>query len=124
MFDIPFEAKCTTSAVLCDFETIVDEPEAIVEICKFCHRKAYFNKYDGNVDKRSYANTHLRDFLQPYGAMKDLYIHIYGDRPIKDMRQHQENKAKKQPDAFREEMREYAQEEYRIASRLEGKGKL
>lgn len=125
MFQIPKEAKCgIQSAVLCDFTVLLDNEEVVKERCTFCNKLNYFNKFDGRIDNRRYADAHLRDFLQPQGATRELYLKIYGTAGIKRAQEYLEKKAKRENKSNTQELLEYARDVYKTNKRLEAKGKL
>jgi len=125
MFTIPAEAKCgVESAILCDFTVLLDNDEVVKEVCTFCGKKNYFNKYDGRIDNKRYADAHLRDFLQPQGGTRALYLKIYGTMGIKRAQEYLEKKAKRENKSNTQELLEYARDVYKTNKTLEAKGKL
>lgn len=125
MFSPPLDAKCKIkSAVLCDFTVMLDNEEVVKERCTFCNKIIYFNKFNGRIDDRRYADAHLRDFLQPQGATKELYLKIYGNAGIKRAQDYLEKKAKRENKSNTQELLEYARDVYKTNKRLESKGKL
>ena len=79
---IPQEAQCRSHELLCDFSLVTDHPDAHVETCRFCGRKAIWNKVHGRIDNVRYGRAHLRDFLQPFGETRELFIKVYGTDSI------------------------------------------
>lgn len=125
---IPEEARCGRGlAGLHDFVQEVDNDEALVESCRYCGKRSYFNKRDGRIDERLYLRTHFRDFLQPVGTTARLFRDVYGQDAVKsaqDVAKNMENKGYLKSDRFSDDMREYAQDTLKTVKRLESKAKL
>jgi hypothetical protein len=100
MISIPNGAKCRTGAILCDYEVLIDQPDAQVERCRICHRRQIYRKIDGRVDNERYLADHMRFYLQPTGPTEQLYYRIYGTGHV---RVHEEylRSRKQDPDAIR-----------------------
>ena len=65
--------------ILCNFEKEKDFPDAIVEVCTFCGKRVvYYKNKNGKIDNEKYLEDHKRDFLQPYGKDRQLFIKIWG----------------------------------------------
>ena len=107
---VPPEARCRRD-LLCDYSVVREEPDAYVETCSQCGRKAIWNKAGrGRIDTRAYGRYHFRDLIQPVGEMRDLYIKIYGTESLRV----QKPKVNR-PQALEDVKRE-AMEHYRIIS--------
>lgn len=125
MFLIPEGAACRTkSLILCDYENVLDNEEVTKDLCKNCGKVKLYNKVDGRIDNKKYADDHLRDFLQPYGAMKGLFFKIYGTKGFEEATKHTENKRRVKNGKDQEELREYTRETFKIAKRLDDQGRL
>lgn len=108
MIALPEESKCrVTAKILCDFRVTGDYPDAQVEVCNFCGRKVIYNKSRGRIDNKLYLRQHFRDFVQPYGEMRDLYRRLYGlDSVIARERTKAERARKPKIQDIQREMRE------------------
>lgn len=97
MIPIPEGSKCKIQSVLlCDWRTVLDNNEILKETCKYCGKQAYYNKKDDRIDNAKYLAHHLRDALQPSGAMLPLYIKIYGKERIEKRTKAEEKRQKSQ----------------------------
>lgn len=68
---------------LCAFEESRNLPDAVVEICVRCGKKVIYNKgKNGRIDNKKYLRDHRRDFIQPYGEDKKLFIKLWGYKGI------------------------------------------
>lgn len=98
MIIVSNNAKCKR-AILCELRTVLDNYDALVEVCHQCNKKVIYGKYfdikwkeDGSwykryqdrVDEPKYVQDHLRDTLQPYGRTGKLYRQIYGLKVVKE----------------------------------------
>lgn len=113
-------------ATLCDFKVIGDYPDAQVEICVRCGKKVVYNKEitefrgDENgqtvvvrgtrTDNHKYLRDHARDFLQPHGKTRKLFLQVYGPDPERELAASMKNrKSKDQVKKMWEETREKIQ---------------
>lgn len=67
-----------------DFKPKFENDRVKVEICHICNKTVSFKKhYLGRTDNRAYLESHARNFAQPYGRTKRLYMKIhYPDKTI------------------------------------------
>lgn len=91
MIPISPGASCPR-AILCDYITTVETKDVNVTVCQLCGKKQIYHVRNGRVDNKKFYEDHLRDFLQPYGAQKELYIRVYGTSDLKKMQEHLEKK--------------------------------
>lgn len=114
------ESKCKVNKY-CDFEVIGDHPDAVVERCRFCHRKVIYNVVGGRTDNQKYLRHHVRDFCQPYGITGNVYREIYGVENLKRWeREEAEKKSRKayyEKDAIKD-----AKSDLKVYKRLQDKG--
>lgn len=101
-----------------DFKPIRDEEDAVVETCRNCHIKEIYKKRDGRIDNAKYLRDHVRDFCQPWGATKKIYLEIYGEAALKRSLQMRQGK----PTESREDAIGAAKEDARIWERLSNRG--
>jgi hypothetical protein len=66
----------------CEFVVIKDTKGCKVERCKFCKRKEIYRVKNGRIDSAKYARDHVRDFCQPVGATKGVYLQVYGRKRL------------------------------------------
>lgn len=78
-YDVPTEAICPKGE-LHDFNVILDNEDVTVEICRFCSKKEIYKKINGCQDNKKHLRAHLRDTVQPYGATRELFLKIYGEK--------------------------------------------
>lgn len=99
-------------AILCSFKVTGDHPDAQVEICTYCGKKVIYQKeitkfeQDENgrtiiergsrVDNAKYLRDHKRDFVQPHGRTRKLFLKLYGQQPIDELAHSLRNKKSKQ----------------------------
>ena len=80
----------------CDFKPIVDNSEAQVEICVQCSKKVIYRKDEtGRIDNAKYLRDHIRDTVQPFGRTRKIFLEIYGDKPIQQLRERMRGKKDK-----------------------------
>jgi hypothetical protein len=98
------EAACPR-AILCDYQPKIDNQEAHVCVCSSCGRKLIFHKdkKTGRIDSRRYYESHFREFLQPYGWQKDLFVRVYGTANPEAMRKQLDMKRAAQNEDIRRE---------------------
>lgn len=87
------ENKCP-KWIYCDFLTTLENDEVLKEMCTNCGKVIIFNKVNGKIDDKRYAQAHFRDILQPYGSHHDEFIKVYGHQAlerIKELGQQQTN---------------------------------
>jgi hypothetical protein len=61
-----------------DFKPIHENSRIKIEVCQRCNKKVRFKKhYKGRTDNRAYLEAHARNFAQPAGRTKRLYMKIY-----------------------------------------------
>ena len=74
--------------ILCQFEVSCDLKAALIEICVNCGKKViYYKDQDGNLDDQKYFRDHLRYTIQPGGRTDKLFKQIYGEKPIKNLKE-------------------------------------
>ena len=55
---------CTTFNILHDFQTVLKQPDAMVDVCARCKlEKTYKIDSRGRMDNIAYAKDHEKDFL-------------------------------------------------------------
>lgn len=75
------------SKILCLFEIERDLTDALVVVCHNCGKRVVYHKdRKGNLDDTKYQRDHLRDILQPFGRTKKLFLQIYGEEWIKEVK--------------------------------------
>jgi predicted RNA-binding Zn-ribbon protein involved in translation (DUF1610 family) len=98
-------------AILCSFKVIGDYQDAQVEICIHCGKKLIYQreitefavdekgkpiiKRGSRVDNAKYLRDHKRDFVQPHGKTRNLFLKLYGQQPIDDLANSLRNKKSK-----------------------------
>ena len=82
------ESACRKkSKILCLFEIERNLPDALVVVCHNCGKKVIYSKdKKGDLDNTKYRRDHLRDILQPFGRTEKLFLQIYGEGWIKDVK--------------------------------------
>jgi hypothetical protein len=101
-----------------DFERTFENDEAVKEVCVICNRREIYRKKDGQIDNRKYLRDHIRDFCQPTGSTRGVYLEVYGAKRMAESL----SKRDKRPMRSREEREEDALETLKIWKRLEGRG--
>ncbi len=92
----------------CGFEITLENDEVQKEVCRYCGKRVIYRKIDGKVDSNKYLRDHVRDFCQPWGATKRVYLELYGTKAIKEVeviKDAKENAAKslrERPQRFKE----------------------
>jgi len=52
----------------------------IFERCERCGRRwSWIIGLDDRIDNRRYLTAHVRDFCQPHGRTKKIYLKLYGE---------------------------------------------
>lgn len=107
------EGVCKTNALWCDFKPLLDNEDVVKEVCRFCNKYMYYNKVDGRIDNKRYFRAHIRDFCQPYGVTRKIFIDLYGYKAVKDMEAPVKRKeqAKRNMEAMDEEFDDYIENE-------------
>jgi hypothetical protein len=97
MIPIPEGSKCKIKSVLlCDWRTVLENNEILKESCKYCGKQVLYNKKNDRIDNAKYLSYHLRDALQPNGAMLPLYTKIYGKERIEKRKKAEEKRQSRQ----------------------------
>lgn len=61
-----------------DLESVSDTPRVKWEVCKLCSRRFRWTKgAKGRVDNPEYLKAHARNYAQPGGATRRLYMKLY-----------------------------------------------
>lgn len=107
-------AKCDTGAKYCDYETVLKNEEAVKEVCRFCADMKIYKKKDGKIDNQKYLTDHIRDFAQPFGNTRDIFLEVYGAKAAYEF----EKDAKAKERAKRRQ-EEYESDDYKREIRKE-----
>lgn len=70
--------------------------EAMGEYCEYCNANVIWKIIDGEaqpVDR--FFESHIRDFCQPFGLSRQVFIDCNGYERIRELEQHEEDDAKK-----------------------------
>lgn len=81
---IPKEGKCRVRKY-CNWKVVLSNREVQKEVCRYCGKQALY-KHEALLDPKEngrYIRAHIRDFCQPFGPSRGIYIDIYGMEPIK-----------------------------------------
>jgi hypothetical protein len=61
-----------------DMVRLGENPQEIREKCRICGKVKHWNKtYKGRVANAEYLKTHVRQFCQPHGATKRVFMKIH-----------------------------------------------
>lgn len=61
-----------------DFVVLFENPQKKIERCKLCNKTKRYNKgYKQRSDNIRYLKDHLRNFAQPWGTTRRVYLKIY-----------------------------------------------
>ncbi len=111
-------AQCPKGKI-CSYIPTTDDDQVQVERCEYCHRRVHFNKdKNGRIDNERYQAINIRSFIQPQGAMKGLFMELYGNSPIEKNRNYHldKAKAKRKKEELQEEARDYSRYLYRTGN--------
>src|SRR3990167_7481721 len=64
--------------IYCDFTSLRDLSDAVIEVCTQCGKKVVYNKIGKRIDNAKYLRDHIRSTIQPYGKTQKLFYKIYG----------------------------------------------
>lgn len=98
------DSKCPRNKY-CDFEVVLSNQEAQVEICRFCGKKVIYNKdkETGRIDNQKYLRDHIRHTAQPFGSTRKIFEEIYGKltpEQIKRITQRQQSTRSRYPKKY------------------------
>jgi len=80
----PAEAICKDSK-LHDYRTILSTHDETVDQCQVCGRLTIWKKFFNKItDEEGYIKSHFKDFLQPEGPTRKLFIENYGIAAFND----------------------------------------
>lgn len=76
--------NCSTPHKYCDWQTLENTPEALVEMCKFCKRKEvrHIGEDKEFKDIKGFIKDHVRDFCQSMGPTRHIFKEIYGKEKL------------------------------------------
>lgn len=118
---IPPEAKCTKE-ILHDWALIGEDTKVISEECRFCLKKSHYNKGErGRINNTKYFNHHYRDYLQPIGSQRELYVRIYGIDAIESLRASAQHKKEHDPNKRLEQIKDNMKWEKKMANKYTSK---
>ena len=94
--------------ILHQFERLREKSDAFIEICVLCGEKVIYRKYEkGRIDNVKYRNDHKRDFIQPYGRDKKLFIKLWVTKPLEIAEKYRDRKiTQEKMKEVKEELRE------------------
>ena len=63
-----------------DYETVSENSDGLVEICRECKKRLVTKKApdSGRIDNKTYLKEHIRDTAQPGGATDKIFRQFYG----------------------------------------------
>lgn len=60
-----------------DFVQLYDSPQAKIERCNICGKRVRWNKNKKRVDNVGYLQAHVRQFAQPVGSTKTIFMRLH-----------------------------------------------
>lgn len=85
--------NCKTGAKFCKWRTDFTNKEVLIEHCDFCNRKCVYKIGNGEfVDRSKFIHEHVRDFCQPFGPTKWVFIHVNGKEAFEKFQEMREEK--------------------------------
>lgn len=101
-------------AKYCSFMVLFSDEEIQREACEFCKRIITFKKDEkGRIwDKNKYKREHIRDFCQPFGYTKQVFLEVYGPEKMKEFDEFCLKKAesKKKQEDLAKEFKDYVRQ--------------
>jgi len=104
------------------YHVVKNHPEAQVEVCEACNHRVTYKKCDKGMDNKKYLQDHVRDFCQPYGPTRRVYLECYGEKRIKENEKKRREVANKSIDEIFAEGVDECKEILRLWRQMDGRG--